>query len=425
MLSSADRALIARDPHVPGLPLLLDDEALGDWLGAPVRRRYVRYKPGTGCVLGLDVAGRRAFVVAYAHGGAGKLGKAVDRSPSTALLAVDPARLLLAGLPAADRDLPALGRLLAEPSSDLGASSSRDRLLGRVLPGRDLAGADLRLLSHKPQRRWVGLLTPSSGEPVVLRVHRPTDSDALLRSAMLLSAGQPGTPQLLGSHVRAGVIAMTWLTGEELHGLLAVERATAEQLRAAGAALAVLHARPPGLLVHRTAADDHSAVTRAAAAVGALVPDLAGRAEALAGRLIGQFSDEPRPLVTVHGDFSADQVVLRDDGSAGLVDLDAVAAGEAALDLGSAIAALSCSALLGNGPRDVAGTVHLLLDGYAEVAPLLAPDRLDLHTCAALLRRAAEPFRLCVADWALQVERTLNLAEELYQARAQPGQVQR
>jgi len=407
VLSPADAALVAQDRQVPGLALLLDADALGAWLGVPVRRRYVRYKPGTGCVLGLDVAGRRAFVTAHAPEAAGKLSKAVERAPRATLLAVDRSRLVLAARPPADRDLPGLGQLSRDP----------DRLLRRVLPERDVTGSDLRALSYKPQRRWVGLLTPAEGEPVVLRVHRPQDAGALVRSAKALERGaglaaaRPTTPRLLGAHARAGVVAVSWLPGGALHDLVVRDAATPDHLRAAGAALAALHARPPGRLAPRTATDDAQAVEQAATAVAGLLPELGPRARALADALSALLAADRTPDVTVHGDFSADQVVLGPDGTAGLVDLDAVAAGEAALDLGSAVAALVSSAVVGAGQHDGVATAEALLDGYAAVAPLPTLDRLDLHVSAALLRRAAEPFRLCADDWAAQVERSLVLAE--------------
>ena len=80
MLRAADQDLVARDPAVPGLAVLLDDEALGRWLSehmqttARVRVRYLRhlrYKHATSCVLAGDVdlpgSGSPCLVSAYAH----------------------------------------------------------------------------------------------------------------------------------------------------------------------------------------------------------------------------------------------------------------------------------------------------------------------------------------------------------------------
>lgn len=145
MLSPADLALVERDPDLPGLALLLDEQALAGWLGAPVRLRYLRYKPGTGCVLALDVDGERSFVAAFAPGAADKLAKTAAKAPPGALLAADTGRLVIAARPAADRDLPAVAWLQAR--------TAQRTLLRRLLPGADIEGATLRLLSYKPQRR--------------------------------------------------------------------------------------------------------------------------------------------------------------------------------------------------------------------------------------------------------------------------------
>nr|HMQ55578.1 aminoglycoside phosphotransferase family protein [Anaerolineae bacterium] len=58
MLSPADAALVQRDPHLPGLALLLDPAAMLETLQRQVepvqieamQPTYLRYKPGTSCL---------------------------------------------------------------------------------------------------------------------------------------------------------------------------------------------------------------------------------------------------------------------------------------------------------------------------------------------------------------------------------------
>lgn len=396
-MQPADAALLARDPGLPGLALLLDDDALGARLGAPVRRRYLRYKPGTSCVLGLDVDGRRCFAVAYAEQTAAKLAKSAASAPRGSVLVVDEGLRVLVARPSADRDLPALARLARDPS----------RALARAMRGHDLTGAQVRVLAHKPQRRWVGRLDLPDGAPAVLRVHRPEDAQATLAALRVLDGVRATTPQLLGSDPRLGLVAVSWLPGTALHELLDAGAATTAQLRATGAALAELHAGALDGLTLRTPASDVEAVRRAAGAVADLLPALADQVAALATRL-----ERLLPAVTVrpvaaHGDLSADQVVVGPDGRTGLIDLDAACAAEAELDLGSAAASLQVAAV-GGAPVRPAAALDEVLDGYGGPVD---DSRLQVHTAAALLRRVVEPFRTCRADWDDTAAQLLALAD--------------
>jgi hypothetical protein len=58
-----DRALAARDPALPGLALLLDDAAVATALRERLpearvraaRSTYIRYKPGTNCLVAFEL----------------------------------------------------------------------------------------------------------------------------------------------------------------------------------------------------------------------------------------------------------------------------------------------------------------------------------------------------------------------------------
>ena len=413
MRSPADAALVAADPAVPGFGVLLDDAALAGWLrrhGVPisgVRRRYLRYKPGTSCVLEaeLTTASGRAgcFVTAYDEHGADKLGKTVVKAPDRSLLAVDPEGLLLAATPAADRDLPALA-VLAD-------AACRRRLLRRLLPGRAGVGnGGVSALHHKPQRRWVGLLRPDEGPPVVLRAYRPGAAARAVGVAHQLAAGPPRTPAVLGADLELGITALQYLPGQVLDESLAAGRASGAELAAAGAALATLHARDLPGLPPRTAQDEVEAVHLAAAQLAVLLPDLADRATGLAEQLAAgllALTVEPVPL---HGDFSTDQVVVGADGTLALIDLDSGALGDPAVDLGCAAGGLAGAAVQ-SGSVLHPGGLRALYAGYAGVRPLPDPERLGLHTAAQLLRRSVEPFRRCAPGWPGMAGQLLAQAE--------------
>src|SRR6478609_6984202 len=77
----ADRALAARDPRIPALNWVLDDELLSGLLGESVQIIRTRYKPHTSAL----VAFRRAGYGSYGNGsypsGAGSYGWALTTTP--------------------------------------------------------------------------------------------------------------------------------------------------------------------------------------------------------------------------------------------------------------------------------------------------------------------------------------------------------
>lgn len=403
MLSPADAALAERDPALPALRVLLDHDTLEEVLGAPVTRRSVRYKAGTSCVLGILVSGEPAYVSAHAPG-SDKLDKSVALAPPGTLLHVNRAKGLYAARPAADRDL---GALAALATPEQGA-----RLLSGMLPG--LAGAEVAPLSYNPHRRWVARLTAHEGPPVVLRVQRPADTAAGARAAAELERGEPRTPRVLARRTHKGLTLLEWLPGAPIDAALLAGTADEAGLAAAGRALARLHARRLGTLAPLAGAPgpNSAAALRAAAdSVAVLLPTLGERARALAWRLAPQLARGTGKVV-LHGDFSLDQVVLGPDGQAGLVDLDRVRVGEPATDLANAAADM----LAAPARTDPAGWTAALAEGYGELAPIPDEHRLALHTSAALLRLAVEPFRRCRAGWPADLERLLTAAEQRAEA---------
>ncbi|MGY2075307.1 phosphotransferase enzyme family protein [Blastococcus sp. SYSU DS0828] len=399
-MQPADADLAARDPGLPGLPVLLDDDVLAGWLAGhglgTARRRYLRYKPGTGCVLGLELrtgAGAvPAVLSAWAGHSAPKLAKTRRRAPGGTVLAVDEGRRLLLTTGAADRDLPGVAAL-AGPGGGPG-------VLAPLLPGWPLAAATIRVLRYKPARRWVGVLTAAGREPVLLRVHRPAVTAELVTALSAFGTARVRTPGLVAADAGLGLTVMEWLPGEALSDVPVGDRAPL--LRATGRALAQLHQHSaPGL---RRRPETVAESTRAGARlVARLLPAQAGRALGLAAVIAARLRPPPG-LRVCHGDFSADQVVVGPSGPA-LADLDELALDDPAADLASMIA----GARLDGGGHG--GDVEPVLAGYATIRALPPARQLAAHTAAALLRRAPEPFRLAEPAWDSGLVRALDAAE--------------
>jgi thiamine kinase-like enzyme len=391
VLRAADQDLVVRDPAVPGLAVLLDDEALGRWLSeqmqetARVRVHYLRYKPGTSCALAGDVdladGGRACLVSAYAHPDNVKATKTLQRAPAGSVLGVDPARGLIATTPAADRDLPALALL----DDDVG----RRRLLRRVLGDRPgLRHTTVQTLRHKPHRRWVGVVQPRQGPQAVLRCYRPARARAATEAIAAWAGGEPRTPRLLGVYPRRGVAAVDFLPGRLL------SQATAADYLAAGRALARLHCRREVVLRTSGPVAEARAVRASAALLSVLLPDKAEDLDELADVLGNRLVAMEHVRRPIHGDFSADQVVIGDRG-AGLIDLDSARLADPAVDLACASASMTLDVVVGQLACTTAEQqIAALHEGYALVGDVPGEARLATHEAAHLLRRAVEPFRL-------------------------------
>ena len=186
-----------------------------------------------------------------------------------------------------------------------------------------------------------------------------------------------------------------------------------------GASLATLHSlpAPDGLSPFRR----HSAeaLTTAADIVGAVRPDVADRARALAADLAPSNGALDDPQVCLHGDVHPKNAILN-DGTLALVDLDQMALGSPACDLGSLLALLHYRRCIG---RLAEGGEHELseafLAGYAGVRELPAPASLLWHTVAALLsERALRAVNRVSEEGLAHLPDLIQLAENLWRRRA-------
>jgi Ser/Thr protein kinase RdoA (MazF antagonist) len=152
-----------------------------------------------------------------------------------------------------------------------------------------------------------------------------------------------------------------------------------------GSALAALHSIPvPDDLLPFTRLDSDR-LQEAAQIIGRARPDVAKLAGNLAQELCEQRNDLDDPLVCLHGDVHPKNGILQ-NGRVALIDLDQAAAGRAAADLGSLLAALRYSRCVGMMTRaDERELASAFLRGYGEARELPAQDSLRWHTAAALL----------------------------------------
>lgn len=464
-LNDADHALIARDTDLPGLGLLLDEEALLDEVGrqmpaadvARIRIDYLRYKPGTSCMAGLrviDTLGRTQHAFARAltasnpdwdqHAARLQKRAALDGRFSAHVL--PRTRLLLASA-VHDRRITALGTLLNTPGTLDGSHPLPDDLgIEQHLYEREIQAHVLR---YKPERRMVLQLRQGSRPVGVLRACTEREFPATEAGARLARAFQGTAPLAVGA--TRHFLVMPWQRGQSLdmlgndtaravqelsaHG--EVQPANMPQLELGlfadiGLRLGELHEARIAHPVHRTVADDIDALTRAAGSIARLLPALGGRAHRLADRTaqaLQQASTGWQPCIT-HGDLSLEQMVRDPLGQLQFIDWDNAALGDPMADAGSLLARLATQYLARSRTAptpetlaDLLDTVHDALARGIDASSALpaalsarAPHtrrRAGWHTVAGLLRLAPEGFRRRRPSWPEQMEQIVALAEYL------------
>lgn len=417
MLSSADAAVVRRDRALPGLATLLDADALVAALRACApgmllemgKITYVRYKPGTSCLVGcrLRADGADVDVVARARQPwtPGKLAGGAVAGP------LGPGCFQLEGEAAVVRVFPNDPKLDVLPQ--LADPGQRRQLLRKLLPGRpDLWDGEVQTLRYKPERRYVGRLSAAAGAQAVLKAYTPPGYEAAQRNAKAFrSRGPFRQAGRLGRSARHGLVALEWLTGRLLSEALAGPDSLCGEVRRVGATLAELHRQTSRHLPCRAREAEAAELLAVASWLGTVCPRLGRRAGDLARRLASRVAGLPPADRQLHGDFYAKQVLLREDGVA-VLDFDEAVRGDPSHDLGLFLAHLEYDALRGRircGPVGPLGDA--LLDGYRAAARRPYPLHPELYAAAGLLRLAPHPFRNREADWPGRTAALLDTAE--------------
>ncbi|MDQ3458808.1 MAG: hypothetical protein M3498_05860, partial [Deinococcota bacterium] len=221
-----DQDIIRRDRQLPGLGRLLDPQAFAEALrvALPGRRvgearvRYLRYKPGTNCLvayqLELDGHVTDAYAKAYRLDAADKLRSAIEKGRGHGRLrpqVLDP-MIAVYAFPA-DRKLAALNKV-AE-------TEARAHFLGKLLPAQpELHRAHLRPLRYKPERRFVAQLA-AGGLRVVLKLYDEYDFERARRGAQAFRDGPVKLAPLLGGSSSKRALVWAWVPGRPLDQVLA------------------------------------------------------------------------------------------------------------------------------------------------------------------------------------------------------------
>lgn len=418
MLTPADAGLARRDRTLPGLTVLLDPEAVLELLGtsvpslAPlsVRPLYVRYKPGTRCLVAYEVRTANGTVPVHANA------YSTDRArvetaqagygthSAGACGVVKPGPGVVISVFPHDGTLRSLGRVWRPLNVT--------RPLEKLLPGCPaLWDAQLRLLAYKPERRCVAALQGSDGTAAVLKAYTASGySRAMTGAREFRSSGPVRIARVIGRSRRHHLIAFEWLPGDTLSRLLGDGPAAIERVRRVGAALAALHRQEAPRLREHGSIPLGDELNAAIAGIGSFCPEWTDRASRLVRELsaaLQQMQDD----VPLHGDFHAGQVLVAPDAIA-VVDTDRASRGDPRIDLATFVAHLQCDALEGLLDASMAERLgDALIDGYERATDRAVRNGLAPYMAAALLRLAPRPFRTRQPDWPSLTAEIISQAE--------------
>ena len=375
---------LAPDDGVPQRDALLSERTVARLLGASVERVYAKYRVGESLRAVYRVGADGHVAARTFRGGASAtayeraLAAAVPAGPLPPVIHAPALDSVFWTFPN-DRKIAALP-LLAAGSPELAG------LLGRP------CGA-IRLVAYAAERAASAACLDERGRVVAyVKVHAGEGAGRERSALDALAAAEPRVPRVLAASEHALVLEP--LPGRRLDGLAGSELADA--LRALGAALAALHESAPAGQP-RFDRLDPDRLARAVAVIARARPD-AGRSAALllaalldrrhAARVNG---DAGARSVLLHGDANLRNAIAGGDGIA-LIDLEDVAAGPAAADLGQLLAGLLAARVLGRITATAERALaRALREGYGAAARPPDDRSLRWHTAASVLARVALP----------------------------------
>lgn len=446
MPNPADDALARRDPSLPGLALLLDDDALSAALRATAQASrepaivrvsvdYLRYKPATSCLAALrieDETGHvhHAFAKALQAGGRDwawqhrRLAKRAQDDGAFSVRLLEDACLLLAA-PEHDRRITALFRLFLKSRQRWGAShrhaqtTARPLLLPSALSaltaGQDTDRVDCEILRYKPERRLVARLWHQGQVLGLLRAF--THPDFMAAQAGTRLARQLNGPLLLAEDGSNDALVTSWIEGESLHPQALDQIPTADEFRDIGRLLARLHQANIAHPIQRPRQADIDAVRQAANTISLLQPTLAADTRTLQRRVSDALRQADCPSCLNHGDLSLEQIIREPSGSLRLIDWDSASIGSPAADFGTLLARLCYQAVEGVVPTDTYRQALTQLLHHYPIPPSLDSHRFEKmirwHTIAGLLRLMPESFRKRRAHWPELMARALAMATRM------------
>lgn len=448
IIGARTRATI-HDPSLPGIHMMLDGKALAravsntaggaSWVEAEWVPFYVRYKPGTSCVVayrrGKDSSpeSETADSIVYAkcftkesYDTAARKARRATADPDSGgpgVLEISDSRILVRGLPN-DAEMSGLD-VVVRPKK-------LQRILHEVDP--DYPKADWRLsdrrlrcfaVRYKPEKRAVIRVSTKAIQrhssqriPVswFARFYADTRGQKqydLMRhlSAASHELGTLRTPSVIHYDPNRHMLLLESLPGQPFTpphsgGL------TEGHMAIAGTTLAQFHLlmpAPSGLLLNRSTKDIVDEALAAGRYLRRLHADLAGTLANIETKIERKMFDLPESRISmVHGDFHPGQLLISDGAPPGLLDFDRSYLGDGVADVGN----LCAHTILMEEEGRVADGAKLrdsFLQAYTRESKIeIEPSQILFWTAVNLLFLAARPFRNLRPQWVESTGRMLD-----------------
>jgi aminoglycoside phosphotransferase len=425
-----------RDPVLGDLDVVLSGSAMIEVLGRhlpdcasgalrveschPVA---VRYEPGRSCLVRYklalrdDRAGPKIKTLAQVELSASNLaeelwsdptlGRLVERAakwhpdPPVGRAAYVPEMRAIVQLYPVDVKLPAL-----VPAT---SSCEMCRVLREAFPektGSAPRECHAELVRYKPAKRAVlrYRLGGAEVDTVYGKLHARDRAAALYEIGRALREAGVATPAPLAYLPDLRMVVYSEAQGGRLKDLYATDE-FAGWMGPVAEALAHLHATRIDGLPIGSSHDEARTVLVAGRMIETLLPNQATEAARLATNLAADLAAVQVPAVTIHGDFSAQQVLIS-DASVVLLDFDRIKLGNPLLDVATFLADLSVR------QNESTSTARaMFLDAYAALRPDVR-EHILLFEAAKLFKAAVGPFRRPTPDWPTESEHLMRLATQ-------------
>ncbi|MCP3974725.1 MAG: phosphotransferase [bacterium] len=257
-----------------------------------------------------------------------------------------------------------------------------------------------RTRAYRAGRRAVVEVAGDSGS-VFMKVLRPKRVAALQARHVELAPHIP-IPQSLGWSSKTGIVAMQALGGETLRKSL---EAAVIELPSPDAILALLDQFPPPGPAASKVRPPHERVAAHSRLLCAVLPTATDLIDTVVAGVSAETTSGP--LVAVHGDFHASQILINNGRIVGLVDVDTSGAGERIDDLAAMIGQLATLGITAENPGALKAYNSVLL---TEFARHVDDASLRRRVAAVILGLATGPFRVQLANWPDATRRRLQLA---------------
>lgn len=281
------------------------------------------------------------------------------------------------------------------------AAISRPKAVAEILDqlGAPGNGAATRTRVYRPGRRAV-VEVRGPQTRVFIKVVRPAKARSLQETHKTIAGAVP-VPHSLGWTEELGLVALQAMEGQTLRNAVEgdwLHRPTGAELFALVGALPELPSGRKRVLGPIGRAKDHANL------ISHVQVDLEERVSGL----VESLGPPSTPIATVHGDFHSAQILVDEQGVAGLIDVDSAGIGDPADDMAMMLAHMSTLATGSHGSRFAAYGRKLLDD----LDRMLDPSDLRRRVAAACLGFATGAFRVQMSDWRAETLRRVRLAEE-------------